>query len=476
MTTTPCTNCGFIPGQHTRPDTLADVHDLRRQLSSLDATIAALTTERQNLQAKSDAVVYPILSLPTEITAEIFLRFCDSDVPPQPDPSQGPLLLAQICHQWRQVAICTAEIWRSLHLAASPKSVELLTLWLDRSGNLPLDLTLQHWETGTAEPLVQASILHAHHWQDIKFVMPANAYSTLNLENASLPMLRSISLDLIQPSPELECVVRLVNAPSLREALFREFPPANVDLVWSQLTSLRLPNHTALAACISTLRGCPQLVKLSVSTVGDVPLHTNPVVLPSLESLECNLQETASLLEHLTSPHLHSLVFLRIVEPENAPILKAFIRRSACSLRAVSISCFGLTHDTLTAYLRALPASVADLSLSVIGPAPLITALAPMDILPELTILHLRGAHPTAADYQHIMDMLHARLQPSPPRLALEAFTLHFNSLLIPRFMPTESTLAQLRAFAAAGLKVKFTMSGKHVGVRTNVVLDSWSE
>ncbi|KAJ6533027.1 hypothetical protein B0H19DRAFT_1383782 [Mycena capillaripes] len=46
---------------------------LRSRISELDALIASLTAERQRLQAESDAIVYPVLSLPPEVTTEIFL-------------------------------------------------------------------------------------------------------------------------------------------------------------------------------------------------------------------------------------------------------------------------------------------------------------------------------------------------------------------------------------------------------------------
>ncbi|KAJ7125430.1 hypothetical protein C8R46DRAFT_863942, partial [Mycena filopes] len=88
------------------------------------------------------AVIYPILSLPTEITAEILLCCCDTGVPSRPDPSKGPLLVTQICGQWREVATHTPEIWRSLEFTTDYKPVELLELWLARSGDAPLNLML----------------------------------------------------------------------------------------------------------------------------------------------------------------------------------------------------------------------------------------------------------------------------------------------------------------------------------------------
>ncbi|KAJ6514278.1 hypothetical protein C8R47DRAFT_917917, partial [Mycena vitilis] len=115
--------------------------DLRRQLSRLDTLIASLTAERQRLQAQSDPIVYPVLSLPTEITVEIFLR-CLPTQPRLPCPSVSPLLLTQICHHWREIALDTPGLWQSLIFRDHRVSVELLRLWLARSATLPLNFSL----------------------------------------------------------------------------------------------------------------------------------------------------------------------------------------------------------------------------------------------------------------------------------------------------------------------------------------------
>ncbi|KAJ7125441.1 hypothetical protein C8R46DRAFT_80762 [Mycena filopes] len=479
-TPSPCTNCGFIPGQHAPGNAPADLHDLRRRLSSLDATIAALTAERQRLQLVSDAVVYPILSLPTEITAAIFLRCCDSE--PSPWAAlKGPLLLAQICHEWREIAINTPELWRSVRLEAR-SSVALLKLWLARSGNAPLDVMALKLGAETL-PLV-ASTLHAHHWQNVKFELPFNSYTDLDLGNAALPVLRSISLDVFSADPPPTAVVTL-NAPMLREAHLRMPTGVRVDLPWSQITTLTL-TAIDLTECISVLRKCAALVKLSVSTNGPVLPPTKPILLHALESLQCNLMGgSIPILDHLTLPHLHALILthsapLRAhsVMPQDALILMNCIRRSACPLGVFSISCYGLGIDTFTTYLAAVSDSVSDVELAGV-PAPLLAALTPMNILPHLKTLCVRNTQLSQTDYWHFIDKLQVRLRPSPPRVALAEFTLHIHmghSLVSPYMMPTASTMAQFQALMADGLKVKFTMTGKQGGVSTQVLLDSWTE
>ncbi|KAJ7125446.1 hypothetical protein C8R46DRAFT_1147051 [Mycena filopes] len=480
MTTIPCTNCGFIPGQHPLESAPANLHDLRRRLASLDATIAALTAERQKLQAASDAVVYPVLSLPTEIAAAILLCCCDPGVPSRPDPSKGPLLVTQICGEWREVATHTPEIWQSLEFTTDNERVELLDLWLARSGDAPLNLTLYSWDPARTEPFMAASILHAHHWQDVKFGLPLAAYLSLDLTSVSLPILRSISLDIThRPHDGATGTVAVTNAPLLHHVRINAHSEVKVDLRWSQITTLTL-HAVDLTECISTLRRCPDLVKLTVFTIGDAPTQfDSSVVFSALETLECNLTN-GSILEYLTLPRLHALVITQAVEPQDAMVLGNCLRRSACPLRVLSLSCRTMaSSEILSAYLIAVSDCVLDLDLDGVHPGTLRAALTPMDILPRLQVLRVRGTHPSDDNYRNIIDTLHTRLRASPPRVALDEFTAEFSvrgaSLLNPQFMPSAYTIAEFRALAATGLKIKVTLSGKQIDFNTHVIVDSWA-
>ncbi|KAJ7185197.1 hypothetical protein C8R46DRAFT_1185014 [Mycena filopes] len=471
--TTRCTNCGFVPAAENPPGN--NLHELRRRLSSLDAMIALLSAEREKLQAESDAVVYPILSLPTEITTEIFLR-CGSDFSLRPDPSKGPLLLAQICHQWREITIHTPEIWRSLYFTDLCQSIELFKLWLDRSGNAPLNLTVHGWRSPQAQSLVAASILHAHHWQDVKFGLPVSSFPTLDLANTSLPLLRSISLDILDQFGDNAVtgvsVVTLINAPLLREAHLHVLPKVKIDLLWSQITTLKLDSMD-LTECISLLRECCDLVELTVLTTGEAH-PSGSLVLPILEHINCS----PDLLEHLTLPHLHRLEITDHVQPH---VLSNLSNRSACPLRTLSLSCRAMPAETIIACLAAVPSSVADLEVTAIALPRLLPALNSSDLLPNLkTLRYWRycGVRPSTADYQDLIDALHVRLQAAAPRVALERFALHLNmygALLHPRYMPKTTTLAQFRALAAAGLQVKFTMASRSSGAVKHVLFDSWN-
>ncbi|KAJ7167781.1 hypothetical protein C8R46DRAFT_870883, partial [Mycena filopes] len=67
------------------------------------------------------ATACPALTLPVEITSEIFLcclpRTSEYFLPPTfESPVRAPMLLLQICRTWRAIALSSPRLWGFLHL------------------------------------------------------------------------------------------------------------------------------------------------------------------------------------------------------------------------------------------------------------------------------------------------------------------------------------------------------------------------
>ncbi|KAJ7115355.1 hypothetical protein C8R44DRAFT_538360, partial [Mycena epipterygia] len=54
---------------------------------------------------------YPVITVPYELVAHIFLHCLPADGRVRPSPRAAPLLLAQICSDWRQIALETKQLW-----------------------------------------------------------------------------------------------------------------------------------------------------------------------------------------------------------------------------------------------------------------------------------------------------------------------------------------------------------------------------
>ncbi|KAJ7513061.1 hypothetical protein B0H11DRAFT_2268038 [Mycena galericulata] len=175
-----CPMCGFDFVQGN-PRALADARlQLHGRISELDSLIAALTAERDILRAKSDSIIYPVLTLPPEITTGIFMHCLPTSTLPSPSPSTAPLLLAQVCQQWRQIALDMPRLWRSLAFIDS-SSVEILKIWLSRAGSLPLHYSLHCSSPSRADAILDTSILYAHQWQDVSLAIPLMSFPKLDL-------------------------------------------------------------------------------------------------------------------------------------------------------------------------------------------------------------------------------------------------------------------------------------------------------
>ncbi|KAF8206775.1 hypothetical protein K438DRAFT_1577186, partial [Mycena galopus ATCC 62051] len=100
-------------------------------------------------------VVYPILTLPVEITSKIFTKFVEPEYPTEavfPSSLQAPVLLLQICRTWRAIALANPLLWSTLHLRwkghrHSYKTTvefddEIIQQWLTRASAVPLYLGL----------------------------------------------------------------------------------------------------------------------------------------------------------------------------------------------------------------------------------------------------------------------------------------------------------------------------------------------
>ncbi|KAF8214055.1 hypothetical protein K438DRAFT_1563557, partial [Mycena galopus ATCC 62051] len=65
-----------------------------------------------DLQTERESIVYPVLSLPPEITSEIFIRCLPSDRKlGAVKVDEAPLLIMHICRAWRQIAISLPALW-----------------------------------------------------------------------------------------------------------------------------------------------------------------------------------------------------------------------------------------------------------------------------------------------------------------------------------------------------------------------------
>ncbi|EIM85486.1 uncharacterized protein STEHIDRAFT_158115 [Stereum hirsutum FP-91666 SS1] len=146
-------------------------------------------------------------TLPTELVRSIFL-FCARDESLggliRLEPKSAPILLTQICHEWRDVVYDSPELWSNLILPSlsgfhDRETAEPLLLTVRRcialSSSLPFSFRYTDLQGPTALVKEYLSILyeHAHRWHTVDLHIPSyDALARMSLK--ATPMLVSIKV------------------------------------------------------------------------------------------------------------------------------------------------------------------------------------------------------------------------------------------------------------------------------------------
>ncbi|KAJ7454006.1 hypothetical protein B0H11DRAFT_2069987 [Mycena galericulata] len=358
--------------------------DVSRAVSHTPPEISALLPlreERDLLRGRLDAYTYPVLTLPNEIVAEIFLHFLPvyPDCPPVLGP-RSPIALSQICRKWRETALCTPLLWRAFEVNVDAESasdcdqiLSLLGPWLERSGSCPLSIKIQVEynvvKKTVALAFFKAILRHRARWEHLNLKTPSLRRHKARPPIGTLPLLRTLTMNSMSHFAEVigTDAARYFRAPQLRRVSLKYSygPFFNTDILpWAQLTVLTVfslrPQQCAavlnqavnLVHCrvrifyddppenliFDSRFGCPHS---SAGFVANNPISQTGITLRHLKTLTLSAIRTPSpgFLDVLTLPALR---ILRIAEPfiwpDPIPTLASFVSRSGCTLQQLSVT------------------------------------------------------------------------------------------------------------------------------------------
>ncbi|KAJ7633178.1 hypothetical protein FB45DRAFT_1058143 [Roridomyces roridus] len=293
--------------------TRARIAQLDIEIQKLQRLMDPLLAEREQCtQTVADfRIKYPVLTLPAEITSEIFLHFLPS-YPRRPTiiGPQSPSLLLQICRQWRDVALATPSLWSTVELYLDYAGYhahkrDLFKKWLQRSGNCVLSIRLEYdmddeERVAISGECVEALLCHASRWQDLEIIWP---FEGLRNIAGSMPLLRSVTVGPCEWGERPETpVVLFTEAPALRNAVLPNFfDPFAIILPWSQITTL-FADALRLDEAIEILRQSTTLEHCTITTIYDGDASAASLIPPlpvrSL-TLRFSASSTAARLLHL---------------------------------------------------------------------------------------------------------------------------------------------------------------------------------
>ncbi|KAJ7704505.1 hypothetical protein B0H17DRAFT_12944 [Mycena rosella] len=362
--------------------------DLRVRITRIDAQILALESslrslrgERKVLERRLHAHTYPVLTLPNEIAAHIFVHFLP--VYPRCPPLTGlfsPTTLGHICYKWREIALSTPALWRAIDIylndnAELQPSLRIVESWLTRSASCPLSIRLL--SSGPAlsdlDPVLQACVSHSARWEYMKI-------NTIPLDyignSGSMPLLRSLAVEgkVLEGSG---WIASSIDAPQLQKLTlgrYREIFAAMIP--WGQLKTLQLTG-VAPHQFMAILRHTVNLVHCKLNIIEEPENNSNAadsatVKLIHLEALVLvqwvDDPWQTGWFDSLTLPALRRLQIAEECLGRERPVdtLLSFIARSGCSLEQVFIlTLSSLSDDAYRAALSSVPSVVFNRSLDL---------------------------------------------------------------------------------------------------------------
>ncbi|KAG6883834.1 hypothetical protein C0993_003486 [Termitomyces sp. T159_Od127] len=403
----------WFPSQTSLPsDDLNKVvsHDAETQTLRLEATILEPTLPPVN--RLPDELLSAIFSFEPDVLLSSGDVFQKRSLPRRTlvcGKKIDPILLGQVCKQWRNVTLTTPLLWTSFFVLCNLKTqtVELLKIWLERSADLPLnikfleslcDLKIDEDLSNPPKNPVTPQIMellttHAHRWKTIDFEFSLQISPLLlNLPQDSFKILESVKLRSRRATN-----VRFDGLPPLIKAwdLFHVSPSFHIaeyemeyvhdrlrDIPWSRLTSVDVT--ISMDELFQILPECKNLVELRYTdplaryVIYDLPQKEEPpeslinIVLPSLRHLSMTVSSPPDeALQNLTLPMLES-VYIRqnniwIKQPDPQAFTD-LLMRSHCTLKQFSYHALGgpAAEEVLTELLGSPSMSfVGDLVVDV---------------------------------------------------------------------------------------------------------------
>ncbi|KAL0576697.1 hypothetical protein V5O48_005296 [Marasmius crinis-equi] len=376
-------------------DAELDIASYERTIRDLESRLLQMKSRRDDLQqdvARVSSLLSPVRRIPTEILQEIF-AFAGAERESNAfgvyaTKESVALRVSAVCNRWRTVALDTPDLWTHFAAELQQRYRAPVDLFLVRSKQRPLALTITEPEKGGLrdDRLLGLLVAQASRWRSIDYdhVLDEN-YLRIIEEIPSLPSLSSLVCSVIGTSFAAclkECtslnhlIVQYLYAHTLE---VESLPLARVaDL------SIEYGKHGAFNNSLEILKACVDTVKTltyespsdhrksnSVVPAQHAPLSAadlarEPIQCRILSSLEIYLSShsgvyphVSDILQSLTLPALRILAISgscayaevhRGQWPGHA--LDGFFARSRCALTELFISGLPLSDTEILAALR----------------------------------------------------------------------------------------------------------------------------
>ncbi|KAJ7442982.1 hypothetical protein FB451DRAFT_1105393 [Mycena latifolia] len=375
------------------------------EIAVLQKVLDKLAEERAGISAYVDAhkaLISPVRRLPLDVIQEIFTACIPMHRNCVMSAMEVPILLGRICSSWRSISLSTPRLWSRLHIVEPhfanlpdlfekklAQRAETTKMWLGRSGNCPLSISLKSngfsYLQVSQNQLIPALLSFASRWEHISFTALLSRPGIVShLTEADVPMLKSVSIN--EPFVYFEDAIRwdsfgFLRAPKISSMIFKggSLSPLELPLRWGGLVHLSFtktrptPTEVFLTSetALEILSRCPQLRTccLFIHDPDDIVSSglENPILeLSFLHTLDLacgTVQAVCRLFGWVSFPQLRNLKLRGVSENENMPYVRFLA--TAPLIERLEIIHGWLSKLFLASFLRDLPPNLHELHISM---------------------------------------------------------------------------------------------------------------
>ena len=439
--------------------------DLFTELSNLGKAITELKIKQSDSKRNKNRIHSPFIRLiPSEIIVAIS-RFAITNFTITDSPADA-ILLSSVCSDWRRAVVGTPELWSSIKIdlpfiqisddvsdddvaSMAGNTSKLLRLaafideWLARSGQLPLNIVLCYdhevpWHSLTPavhQPVFKILNKYSSRWHIFNIAVPTQFHEFLKPD--CLPLLEQLHVTCMSIGPvDLSFPpAPYLNTVEIRPCTNSDFTIyTDIRIQWNNVTHVSMESIT-IYDCFALLRLNPQLLHCTFCRVEDITeFPPDPPIVHSLTYLSLHQRrESSQFLDNIKLPCLETLVMCNVIVD---PVI-AFIERSACSLRTLSLLNWHIRKtDKLIPLLEFLSPSLTRLAISRL-PSPirgtknylsLLTRIYTSqsevvgnDFLPHLEIFEYREESPSTLESSMLSNLPSQTYSKSTTSLSLRS-------------------------------------------------------
>nr|GAT48716.1 predicted protein [Mycena chlorophos] len=372
--------------------------DADPQVENARTVLVGLLQERdathETLEAHR-ALLSPIRRLPPEVLGEIFIQCLPKDPPfVQARVDRCPLLLLQVCSNWRETSLCTPALWASIRIDITTNSclpnLAFVKTWLDRSGSCPLSfqinesLQMDHYEEfmTTASSILALYAPHYHRWRNVHLEYEDwridTGFSKLHrgLEPPEALETLYLARDFWRTNEEAQLLL-LLSAPQLQSCNWvSNTSLADICVSFPQLRRLFLERPVARDVFMRILDEGSSLSVAQFFVLATPSSHIGRqddlrILRHNLTSLDLTTDLFGPLFNQLELPSLMHLSVRRFnnIPPHPTPVwpqeaFMSFLARSKCALQTISMNDTDIAPSGMSEFLRHVSPSLEKLVLN----------------------------------------------------------------------------------------------------------------